>query len=50
MAQYGLENIRNLALLAHNGAGKTSLSEAILFTAKVINRLGKVTPPSRSVA
>jgi len=42
MAQYGLENIRNLALLAHNGAGKTSLSEAILFTAKVINRLGKV--------
>jgi elongation factor G len=42
MAQYGLENIRNLALVAHNGAGKTSLSEAILFSAKVINRLGKV--------
>ncbi len=42
MAQYGLKNTRNLALLAHNGAGKTSLSEAILFTAKVINRLGKV--------
>jgi elongation factor G len=42
MAQYGLENIRNLALLSHNGAGKTSLSEAILFNAKVINRLGKV--------
>jgi elongation factor G len=46
MAQYGLENIRNLALLAHNGAGKTSLSEAILFTAKVINRLGKVSEGS----
>ena len=42
MAQYGLENIRNLALLAHNGAGKTSLAEAILFNAKIINRLGKV--------
>jgi len=42
MAQHGLENIRNLALLSHNGAGKTSLSEAILFTTKVINRLGKV--------
>jgi len=41
-SQYGLENIRNLALLAHNGAGKTSLSEAILFSAKVINRLGKI--------
>ncbi|UCB43742.1 MAG: elongation factor G [Dehalococcoidales bacterium] len=42
MAEYGLENIRNLALLSHNGAGKTSLTEAILFDAKVINRLGKV--------
>ncbi len=42
MEQYGLENIRNLALLAHCGAGKTSLAEAILFTAKAITRLGKV--------
>jgi len=41
MDQYGLENIRNLVLLSHNGAGKTSLSEAILFTAGVITRLGK---------
>ncbi len=46
MAQYGLENIRNLALLAHNGAGKTSLAEAILFNAKIINRLGKVSEGS----
>ncbi len=42
MEQYGLESIRNLVLLSHNGAGKTSLSEAILFTAGVISRLGKV--------
>ena len=42
MAQYGLENIRNLALLSHADAGKTSLSEAILFTAGAITRLGKV--------
>ncbi|MFC2051501.1 elongation factor G [Chloroflexota bacterium] len=42
MEQYGLENIRNIVLLAHCGAGKTSLSEAILFTAKAITRLGKV--------
>jgi elongation factor G len=41
MAEYGLQNIRNLALLSHNGAGKTSLAEAILFTAKVISRLGR---------
>jgi len=42
MAEYKMENIRNLALLSHNGAGKTSLAEAILFNAKIINRLGKV--------
>ncbi|HEY41576.1 MAG TPA: elongation factor G [Dehalococcoidia bacterium] len=42
MAEYGLDNICNLALLSHNSAGKTSLAEAMLFNAKVINRLGKV--------
>jgi len=42
MKQYGLDNIRNLCLLSHAGEGKTSLAEAILFTAKAINRLGKV--------
>lgn len=42
MEQYGLENIRNLVLLSHNGAGKTSISEATLFNCGVINRLGKV--------
>ncbi|MBA7694815.1 Elongation factor G [subsurface metagenome] len=42
MQQYGLENIRNLALLSHCGAGKTSVSEAILFTAGAITRFGKV--------
>ncbi|MBE9483130.1 MAG: elongation factor G, partial [Chloroflexi bacterium] len=42
MEQYGLDNIRNLVLLSHCGAGKTALSEAILFTAGAINRLGKV--------
>jgi len=42
MQQYGLENIRNVVLLSHAGAGKTSTAEAILFTTKAINRLGKV--------
>jgi len=42
MEQYGLDNIRNLVLLSHNGAGKTSLSEAILFLTGAITRLGKV--------
>ncbi|MBI2851385.1 MAG: elongation factor G [Chloroflexi bacterium] len=43
MEQFPLEKIRNLVLLSHNGAGKTSLSEAILFDCGVTNRLGKVT-------
>src|SRR5512136_373815 len=42
MDQFTLENIRNVALLSHSGAGKTSLSEAILFNAKAISRLGRV--------
>ena len=42
MQKYGLENIRNTVLLSHAGAGKTSVSEAILFTAGAISRLGKV--------
>jgi len=41
MEQYATENIRNLVLLSHNGAGKTSLSEAILFDSKAVTRLGK---------
>jgi elongation factor G len=42
MPKYGLDNIHNIVLLSHGGAGKTSLSEAILFNAGAISRLGKV--------
>ena len=42
MQQFGLDNIRNVVLLSHSGAGKTSASEAVLFTAGAITRLGKV--------
>src|SRR3972149_507283 len=41
MEQFELENIRNLVLLSHNGAGKTSLSEAALFDSGAITRRGK---------
>lgn len=34
--------IRNIALVSHNGAGKTSLAEVMLFKAGVINRIGRV--------
>ncbi len=37
-----VESIRNIALVAHGGAGKTSLAEAMLFDAGVINRIGRV--------
>ena len=34
--------IRNVALLSHSGAGKTTLAENMLFNTKVINRIGRV--------
>ncbi|MGD1118759.1 MAG: elongation factor G [Dehalococcoidales bacterium] len=42
MPKYGLDNIHNIILLSHGGAGKTSISEAMLFNAGVTNRIGKV--------
>lgn len=34
--------VRNVAIIGHGNCGKTSLAEAMLFTAGKINRLGKV--------
>ncbi|HXR13267.1 MAG TPA: GTP-binding protein, partial [Solirubrobacteraceae bacterium] len=39
---YPAEAIRNVALVGHRGAGKTSLHEALLFEAGVLTRLGAV--------
>jgi len=38
---YPSAKLRNIALLSHGGAGKTSLTEAMLFDAGHTNRLGK---------
>jgi elongation factor G len=37
-----VEKLRNIALIAHGGAGKTSLAEVMLYDAGVLNRLGRV--------
>jgi len=36
------EKIRNVALLSHSGAGKTSLAEAMFFSSGAVSRLGNV--------
>ncbi|GMV39203.1 MAG: elongation factor G [Myxococcales bacterium] len=42
MKSFESKDIRNVGLLSHGGAGKTSLAEAFLFNAKVTTRLCKV--------
>ncbi|MHB0884685.1 MAG: elongation factor G [Bacillota bacterium] len=42
MRKYATDHLRNIGLIAHGGAGKTSLAEAMLFSAKAIDRLGRV--------
>jgi elongation factor G len=34
--------IRNVALVAHHGVGKTSIAESMLYLAKATNRLGRI--------
>ena len=42
MADYLTKNIRNIALLGHGSEGKTTLTEAMLYAAGLIDRQGKV--------
>jgi len=42
MGKYDTTKIRNFGIVAHGGAGKTSLTEAILFNSGMTTRLGRV--------
>ena len=42
MKDYQAKNIRNLTIVGHGSVGKTTLAEALLFTAGVIDRQGRV--------
>ena len=42
MKDYKINNLRNVGIIGHSSSGKTSLAEALLFTSKTIDRLGRV--------
>jgi elongation factor G len=42
MPKVDVRNLRNVALLSHSGAGKTTLSEALLFHVNATTRMGRV--------
>ncbi|MEZ5066791.1 MAG: elongation factor G [bacterium] len=46
MKTYAPSDIRNVALVGHGGAGKTTLAESLLFRAKATSRMGHVSDQS----
>ena len=41
-AEFDTNHVKNIVLLGHAGAGKTSLAESMLFEAGIISRRGTV--------
>ncbi len=42
MKEYKTKHLRNVGIIGHSGSGKTSLTEALLYFTKTIDRQGKV--------
>jgi elongation factor G len=42
LKKYRVDQLRNLAIISHGGAGKTTLAEAMLFLGGAVDRFGKV--------
>ncbi len=42
MKDYSPDNIRNIAFVGHGGSGKTVLSDAVLFNAGAVTRIGRI--------
>ena len=42
MKDYSVQKLRNVCLLSHGSAGKSTLAEAMLFNTGVLDRLGKI--------
>ena len=42
MRAYGPEHIHTIGLFGHGGCGKTTLTEALLLSARAISRAGRV--------
>ena len=42
MGRHLVEDVRDIALVGHRAAGKTSLADALLYEAHAVDRLGSV--------